>query len=224
MLEACSSGGLRIDAGLAAHVDAFFLSDPDWTEHHLACLWGAAQLLPPRQLLHWPQSEWRGEHRFQKVDYSGTLITAEQFDTKIRAAMLHRFGVSIKLTRLRADLRQRLGEHLRTYQETIRPLLDDGVLIPLTPQPRREEKGCRQPAFRLDAGPDQVVAAFRLPPQGRWEPVAVPGLEPSDRFQVVALDGSDETIRLTGAELAAGGLRVSDPKVTSLLWSLRRTS
>ena len=75
VLEACSSGGLRIDAGLAAHVDAFFLSDPDWTEHHLTCLWGAAQLLPPRQLLHWPQSEWRGEHRFQKVDYSGTLIT-----------------------------------------------------------------------------------------------------------------------------------------------------
>ncbi len=77
IFEACSSGGLRIDAGLAAHVDGFFLSDPDWTEHHLTCLWGAARLLPPRQLLHWPQSEWRGEHRFQKVDYSGTLITAD---------------------------------------------------------------------------------------------------------------------------------------------------
>ena len=77
IFEACSSGGLRIDAGLAAHVDGFFLSDPDWTEHHLTCLWGAARLLPPRQLLHWPQSEWRGEHRFQKVDYSGTLITTE---------------------------------------------------------------------------------------------------------------------------------------------------
>ena len=32
LLEACSSGGLRIDLGLARHVHAFFLSDPDHTE------------------------------------------------------------------------------------------------------------------------------------------------------------------------------------------------
>ena len=166
VFEACSSGGLRIDAGLAAHVDGFFLSDPDWTEHHLTCLWGAARLLPPRQLLHWPQSEWRGEHRFQKVDYSGTLITAAQFDTKIRAAMLHRFGISIRLTQLRADLRERLGHHLRVYEQSVRPLLIDGILRPLTDQPLREEKGHRQPAYQLSAGDDHVVAAFLLPPKG----------------------------------------------------------
>ena len=179
VFEACSSGGLRIDAGLAAHVDGFFLSDPDWTEHHLTCLWGASRLLPPRQLLHWPQSEWRGEHRFQKVDYSGTLITTAAFDTKIRAAMLHRFGLSVRLTQLRPDLRERLRHHLRIYERSVRPLLVDGLLRPLTDQPLREERGHRQPAFQLSSSDDHVVAAFLLPPQWDWTPIVPTGLEPS---------------------------------------------
>jgi alpha-galactosidase len=148
IFEACSSGGLRIDAGLAAHVDAFFLSDPDWTEHHLTCLWGAAGLLAPAQILHWMESEWRGEHRFQKIDYSGTLLTRPRFDTRVRAAMLHRFGASIRLTHLRPDLRERLADHLRGYRDQLRPLVEAGVLVPLTEQPLRNEQGNRQPATR----------------------------------------------------------------------------
>ena len=62
LLESCSSGGLRIDLGLARHVHAFFLSDPDHTEHHLECVWGAARLLPPLGVLHWSWSQWRGEY------------------------------------------------------------------------------------------------------------------------------------------------------------------
>lgn len=221
VFEACSSGGLRIDAGLAAHVDGFFLSDPDWTEHHLTCLWGAARLLPPRQLLHWPQSEWRGEHRFQKVDYSGTLLTAAAFDTKIRAAMLHRFGISIRLTQLRPDLRERLRHHLRVYERAVRPLLVDGLLRPLTDQPLREEKGHRQPAFQLSSGDEHVVAAFLLPPQGSWSPVLPTALEPDVDYEVRDLDTDERVAIATGAELFAGGLPAPAAAVTSVWWSLR---
>ena len=153
VFEACSSGGLRIDAGLAEHVDCLFLSDPDWTEHHLGCLWGASQMLPPRQLLHWMQSEWRTDHRFQKVDYSGTLITLPQFDVKVQAAMLHRFGVSVRLPEMRTDLRDRLARHLVAYKQFVRPLLERGVLVPLNGQPLREERGNRSPNFQLLLGP-----------------------------------------------------------------------
>ncbi|MEU8221417.1 alpha-galactosidase [Kribbella sp. NPDC048915] len=222
VLEACSSGGLRIDAGLAAHVDALFLSDPDWTEHHLTCLWGAAQFLPPRQLLHWPQSEWRGEHRFQKVDYSGTLITPAQFDTKIRAALMHRFGVSVRLTELRPDLLRRLGEHVAGYRSVIRPLVDSGVLVPLTDQPLREEKGWRQPAYQLSADDRHLVAGFRLPPTGEWEPVRPVGLDPIATYAVDELDGADlrPLRRRTGKDLAESGLAPAGG--TSVLWLLRR--
>ena len=223
VFEACSSGGLRIDAGLAAHVDGFFLSDPDWTEHHLTCLWGAARLLPPRQLLHWPQSEWRGEHRFQKVDYSGTLLTLGQFDTKIRAAMLHRFGISIRLTQLRSDLRERLRHHLRVYERSVRPLLTDGILRPLTDQPLREERGHRQPAYQLTSGDDHVVAAFLLPPQWGWRPVLPTGLDPSVDYQVRDLDTDQRVAVGTGLELMSEGLPVPTGSTTSVWWSIRST-
>ena len=221
IFEACSSGGLRIDAGLAAHVDAFFLSDPDWTEHHLACLWGAARMLPPRQLLHWSQSEWRGEHRFQKVDYSGTLITTDAFDTKIRAALLHRFGVSVRLTQMRPDLRRRLREHLRVYDTWIRPLLVDGILRPLTEQPLREERGCRQPSFQLTSNDRHLLAAFRLPPHQPWDPV-VPRLpDVSADYEVTDLDGTETRRRIAAADLLRDGLTPA-PTTTSALWSIRR--
>ena len=223
VFEACSSGGLRIDAGLAAHVDGFFLSDPDWTEHHLTCLWGAARLLPPRQLLHWPQSEWRGEHRFQKVDYSGTLIRADQFDTKIRAAMLHRFGISIRLTQLRADLHERLRHHLRVYEQSVRPLLIEGILRPLTDQPLREEQGHRQPAYQLTSGDDHVVAAFLLPPQWGWQPVLVDGLDPTADYEVRDLNTDQPLADSTGAELMSVGLPVPSGSTTSVWWSVRRS-
>jgi alpha-galactosidase len=224
ILEACSSGGLRIDAGLAAHVDAFFLSDPDWTEHHLTCLWGAAQLLPPRQLLHWPQSEWRGEHRFQKADYSGTLMTPAQFDTKIRAALLHRFGLSVRLTEMRSDLLQRLTRHLHGYRTLIRPLVESGVLIPLTEQPLREEKGWRQPAFQLTAGDDHLVAGFRLAPTGDWESIRPVGLDAAATYSVRVIDCGDPrpVERRSGQELTDAGLLATDQTESSILWLLNR--
>lgn len=224
VLEACSSGGLRIDAGLAAHVDAFFLSDPDWTEHHLTCLWGAAQLLPPRQLLHWPQSEWRGEHRFQKADYSGTLMTMAQFDTKIRAAMLHRFGISVRLVEMRPELLERLGHHLDTYRTVVQPLVASGILIPLTEQPLREEKGHRQPAFQLTSGDDHLVAGFRLPPTGDWETARPVGLDENADYSVRCLGyrGSLPPERRTGRQLVEDGLIADDQRASSVMWLLRR--
>lgn len=224
VLEGCSSGGLRIDAGLAAHVDALFLSDPDWTEHALCCTWGAARMLPARQLYHWPQSEWRGEHRFQHVDYSGTLITRQQFDTKIRAAVLHRFGLSIRLPEIRPDLRERLREHITGFREVIAPLLTDGVLVPLTDQPLREERGHRQPSFQLVSGARSIVAGFRLPRAGDWQPVRPRHLEPDGRYEVRLLDGADlgQPTVVTGAELGRTGLRCPEPGATSVIWLLTR--
>lgn len=228
VLEACSSGGLRIDAGLAAYVDGFFLSDPDWTEHHLTCLWGAARMLPPRQLLHWPQSEWRGEHRFQHVDYSGTLITADQFDTKIRSALLHRFGVSVRLTDMRPDLLKRLRDHVHAFRTVIRPVLEHGELVTLTDQPLREEHGCRQPAFQLatngkDVDPILVVAGFRLNPTGEWEPVHPRGVDRACSWTVQLLDGArlGPPTTVDSATLSADGLLATDPASTSVLWLLR---
>ncbi|CAI9400861.1 glycoside hydrolase family 36 protein [Aestuariimicrobium sp. T2.26MG-19.2B] len=216
--EACASGGLRIDAGLAEHVDAFFLSDPDWTEHHLAVLWGASQLLPARQILHWMQSEWRGEHRFQKVDYSGTLLRATAFDTMVRAALLHRFGVSARLTEMRPDLKVRLAAHVAVWKEWVRPLLENGSLSAITPQPLMDEQGHRTPAFQLVDGATRLVVGFRLPPSWEWEPVVPQGLQ-KGRHRVTPLPrGSGEPVELTSDELTGTGLPLPPRDHDSALW------
>ncbi|GAB2604252.1 hypothetical protein GCM10027067_14490 [Pseudactinotalea suaedae] len=200
LLEACSSGGLRIDLGLARHIHGFFLSDPDWTEHHLQVLWGAARMLPPLGILHWSQSQWRGDHPQQRVDWA--TLAPERFDTMLRAAMLHRFGVSIRLPDLAPALHERLALHVRFYREHVAPLLPTAVLRTLTAAPGRGGSGERRPAAQLsDEERDvHVLGAFDL--DGTGAPVlGVQGLDTRRRYRV--RHAGHDPVVLPGAELAS---------------------
>ncbi len=221
ILEACSSGGLRIDLGLARHVHCFFLSDPDWPEHHLQVVWGASLMLPPVAMLHWNSSEWRGSHRHQTFDVTDAGLTVEQFDAAARGAMLHRFGMSIRLTELPDHLRERLAGHVQTYRQVVRPFVIGGVLRRLTPMPRRERLGEREPAFQLDlvAEDRHLVVAFRLPGAvGAGHPVTPRSLEPDREYVVRSLGGSvhDEVAR--GAELMTTGLPLPGSSTGTASW------
>ena len=170
VLESCSSGGLRIDLGLARHVHAFFLSDPDYTEHHLEVVWGASRLLPPLGILHWSWSQWRGDYPPSAVDWA--TLDDDAFDTMLRAAMLHRFGVSLRLTELRPSLRRRLAAHVELYRERVAPLVRTGVLLPLTPPPERGGLGERAPVAQLSAPAEDGGTARATPDRrvraARW--------------------------------------------------------
>jgi alpha-galactosidase len=195
-LEACSSGGLRIDLGLARHVHAFFLSDPDYTEHHLEVLHGASRMLPPLGILHWSQSQWRGDYPPQQRDWA--RVQPEEFRTMLRAAMLHRFGVSLRLTDLAPALLDVLGEHVRLFRTEVAPLVRDGVLRPLSPTPERGGLGERAPAFQLSSDREDrhVAAAFVLS-----------GGRPLTRLRLRALD-PDTSYRVT--DLATGEMSSAD--------------
>ena len=149
LIEACSSGGLRIDLGLAKHVHCFFLSDPDYTEHHLQVLWGAARMLPPLAILHWPWSWWRGDYEPSKLDWEN--LDVEKFDVMMRSAMVHRLGISYPLPKLAERLRVRLAHHLKIYREHIAPVLASATLMPLTESSLRGNRGERNPAWQLTA-------------------------------------------------------------------------
>ncbi|MGA8117622.1 MAG: alpha-galactosidase, partial [Actinocatenispora sp.] len=165
LLEACSSGGLRLDLGVLRHVHCAFLSDPDWTEHHLQVLWGASLMLPPAAMLHWPWSEWRGNHPQQTLDVSERSdLPVAAFDTIVRAGMLTRFGVSLRLPDMRVDLRDRLRRHVDVFRRLVRPFVRGGVLRRLTGQPLRYGRGERVPAFQLSLDDRHLLAAFVLGP------------------------------------------------------------
>ncbi|MFM9876513.1 MAG: alpha-galactosidase [Rhodoglobus sp.] len=216
MLESCSSGGLRIDLRLAQHVHGFFLSDPDYTEHHLEVLAGAARLLPPIGILHWSWSQWRGDYPPSKLDWSTLAVDA--FDTMLRAAMLHRFGVSLRLIELRPELTERLREHVALFRGVLVPFVRDGVLLTPTPPPERGGYGERTPSYQLVAPGDRhVVAAFVLDGGIRPDALAVRSLDAAKAYRVTDLtDGSAKT--MTGGELTTPGIPIEGAgSVTSWL-------
>ncbi|KZE89779.1 alpha-galactosidase [Microbacterium sp. TNHR37B] len=205
VLESCSSGGLRIDLGIAQHVHCHFLSDPDWTEHHLQVLWGASLMLPPAAILHWTWSQWLGDHPAQRRPWAE--LSEAEFDRSLRAALLHRTGVSIRLTELPAHLRERLATHVQAFRSRIAPLLVDGVLTTLTPPPLREGRGCRQPVFQLDSRHGHLLAAFALDTASENVTLAWRGLQPDARYDVTPLADDEAPFTATGAELRAGTTR-----------------
>lgn len=216
LLESCSSGGLRIDLGLARHVHGFFLSDPDHTEHHLQVLWGVRNLLPPIGILHWSWSQWRGDYPPAWRDWA-TLGT-DEFDRMLRAAMVHRFGVSLRLPELRPELLERLREHVALFRAELVPFVRDGVLQPLTTSPERGGFGERAPSIQVSHPDGRVLlAVFVLEGGARPAGVRLQGLEPNATYRVRDIADGDVR-RMSGVELIEDGLAVlGDDPVTSWL-------
>lgn len=207
VLEACSSGGLRIDLGLARHVHTLFLSDPDYTEHALQVLWGASLLLPPASILHWSWSQWRGDYPPARLDFA--TLTPHEFATTLRAAMLHRFGMSLRLVELGEEHRGVVREHVRVYRELVAPLVRLGELRRLTGQPQRAGRGERAPAFQLSSGGRHLVAQFRL--DGADGPVVArpADVDPAVRYRVTDPFGGPST-EVDGAAVLRDGLSFED--------------
>lgn len=199
VLEACSSGGLRIDLGLARHVHCLFLSDPDYTEHALEVFWGASLLLPPVSILHWSWSQWRGDHPASQLDFAA--LSDEQFATLLRAAMLHRFGVSLRLPELSASHLAVLRAHVAAYTGTVADLVRHGELRRLTGQPLRGGLGERAPAFQLSSGDRHVVLQVVL--DGGATPAAVHAELPAGSWRVTDLITGD--LRFSGASSRFSG-------------------
>ena len=164
IVEACASGGLRVDAGMLRHVHCAFLSDPDWTPHHLQVVHGTSRLLPPAAMLHWPMSEWRGKHPQQTLSLRDPSLTEDVFDTMVRSAFMHRFGVSWRLPDLPVHLRGRLKAHMAIYAETIVPFVRNGDLRRLSETPLRRGGGAMTPGFQLSLDDRHILLGFSLGP------------------------------------------------------------
>ena len=182
LIEACSSGGLRVDLGLAKHVHCFFLSDPDYTEHHLQVLWGTAHMLPPLAILHWPWSWWRNGYEPSQLDWS--KVEVETFDVMMRAAMFHRIGVSYPLPKMPARLLERLRYHLEVFKQHVAPILATSNLVSITDSPLRGNLGERNSAWQLTSNVEDGV---HLVLSMKLEDSAV-----AARFKPTQLDGNRE--------------------------------
>jgi alpha-galactosidase len=224
LIEACSSGGLRIDLGLAKHVHAFFLSDPDYTEHHLQVLWGAAHLIPPVAILHWPWSWWRNGYEPSQLDWD--TVDVETFDVMVRSAMLHRLGVSYPLPLMPEKLKVRLNHHLEIYRASIAPLLPTATLQPLTNSPTRAGDGVRVPAWQLcsevgTSGEVHLVMALALEANAQSEHFTVGQIDPNAEYFVVDLE-TGKSLELKGEQISSQVLIELVGNARSWICELRR--
>ncbi len=210
ILENCSSGGLRIDLGLAKHTHVAHLSDPDMSDHSLQCFWGATAMLAPRACLHWA---WSHTHSgFEPLDLTKGDVDPGRLDYYFRIGMLHAFGISHPLPELPESVRERLAACIRFYKETVKPYVWSGRFYRLCEQPKRAGGGCRWSVFQF-VMPDRnqsLVFVFRLPGAGPEHTVRCVDLIP-DGLYSVAWDQADNVVeQRTGRQLMDDGIRIRD--------------
>lgn len=148
-IESCSSGGLRWDLAIAAHVDFGFSSDPDWPEHALSCFWASSLFFPAEKLLGWCDSQWCGEHAHQDFTALGSSDLDLEFALSI--TLLGGFGISARLDEFSDDKLRILAHYVNIYKSHFRPRYQCNAFIKhLSPQPQRESKGCRTVMFAIE--------------------------------------------------------------------------
>jgi alpha-galactosidase len=206
VLENCSSGGLRIDLGIAQQTHMAFLSDPDWPEHSLQLFWGASSMLAPDAILHWGFCEWGfADHPQQTFDPTSAAVTASQLDYYTRISMLHRFGFSQGLPTLLPWIRDRYVQHIDIYKTVVRRFVRTAQLHRLTNQPRRDGTLDRYAGFQYidhTAG-DMLVAFFRLPGAKPKRRFWLHGIDPLRSYRCTWL-GDNRVATIPGAVIAAG--------------------
>jgi alpha-galactosidase len=206
VLENCSSGGLRIDLGIAQQTHMAFLSDPDWPEHSLQLFWGASSMLAPDAILHWGFCEWGfADHPQQTFDPTSAAVSATQLDYYTRISMLHRFGFSQGLPTLLPWIRDRYVQHIDIYKTVVRRFVRTAQLHRLTNQPRRDGTLDRYAGFQYidhTAG-DMLVALFRLPGAKPKRRFWLHGIDPLRSYRCTWL-GDNRVAVVPGAVIAAG--------------------
>ena len=226
ILEACSSGGLRIDYGLLRYADYVFLSDPDYTRHHLSCFWGALDFIHPAALYHFSHSDTFGEHNFDWDEDGERRILrrplradtpAHEVDYRLRACLLSPVGLSLRLVELPEAIREQLRLRLADFARDAEAFVRDGQIWRLTPQPARHwGEGPDWAVFQQVARDGrQRLTALRSPGPDAAVEVRLRGLDPEQPYRI----RDEDTARhwtATGRELMTEGLRL---EATTPHWS-----
>lgn len=205
ILENCSSGGLRLDLGLLSRTKMGFLSDPDYTEHHQQCFWGAASYIHPSSAFHFSWSQTRGNENKCKEPIQEEMPLSK-FDYIIRSVLTGMPAISYRLTEFPDWCLKRLSEHIAFYRNISARFILNGDLYRLTGQPMRDGRGERWCAYQyLAQDGDVLLFVFRLAGGEEKRSFSLCGLEKCAYYKVIYMDENMEA-ELSGAELMSVGL------------------
>lgn len=219
VIENCSSGGLRIDYGIMQHCHIAFLSDPDYTPHHLKCYWGMLSHIHPCGCYHFTKSETVCEHNYA-WDENGERwsemkpVTPEtslaRFDYMTRAAMMSGFALSHKLTELPEWAKTRYRQCIKIFHEISDDFLYNGDVYRLTPQPGAQlREGGRWSGFSFLSQKKEALLFVFKKPGGEFKTVfKIPSLQADALYCIEPYEGG-EKVYSTGYRLEKDGHFVS---------------
>jgi alpha-galactosidase len=224
VLENCSSGGLRLDIAMMSHTHWTHLSDPDYTELHLQCFWGALSYLHQSACLHFSWSQVLGGHNLGITQPITEDMPAARFDWIIRAVLMGIPGFSYRLPELPAWCMARLKEHCSFYAHIHHDYIRNGDIHRLTGQPVMGGKGERFPVFALcSAQQEAIVFAFRLDGAPLRKHVKLLGLDADAVYEIDRFDRKTHTTA-TGDSLMEDGITIDGlDENTSDIIRIRRT-
>jgi alpha-galactosidase len=223
-LENCSSGGMRIDLGMAKHTHCTFLSDPDYTHHHLQVFWGASLMLHPSALFHFSASQHRAyyDNHYEKDPIKPDL-PLHQFDYMIRANMLNGFGCSYRLPELPDWCKERLAHHICFYKEKVRDFIRQGEMRQLTGQTLRDGQGDLWNAYLYvkKGGAEALLFVFRMKGGEANRTIRLSGIDREAMFTLHFVD-NDQVLTRSGESLLEEGFTFSCKEESSEVVTIRQ--
>lgn len=205
ILENCASGGQRMDIGMLTHTHVTFLSDPDLTDFHLQCFWGALSYLHQSVCYHFSWSELiLCTHNNGILNPLREDLPLHEFDYMIRSVLMGVPGFCYDLPNMPEWCKERLAHHISLYKEISHRFIKNGDAYRLTKQPLKDG-GERFPAFQFNSQDgDTIVFAFRL--VGGKHENTVKLYEITGAIYSVHFVDACKTIIMTGTQLRDIGL------------------
>lgn len=195
VIENCASGGHRVDLGALRHSHTNWVSD--YTHRAASCrqhVQGAGLFLPLQHLNSWAQEE--------------------RSPTEFRSRMGGAFGVSSFLGEWSQGDRDMLGEAIAEYKR-LRPYLSGDRFLLTGPLHQNWDVW----QFVHPSGADFVVLAFRE--SGETPEIRVaPRVPSTDSRYIVERSGAEETMEMSGTQLASDGITIHlpEPRSSEIIW------
>ena len=233
VLENCSSGGLRLDYGIMQHCHLAFLSDPDYTPHHLKCFWGALSHIHPCGCYHFTKSEIIGDHNPHWDNYGNRIseripitekTTVERLDYMTRACMMSSIGFSLKLTELPKWALLRIKQHVKIFKEIAKEYIYKGDVYRLSDQPlHTPELGPKWSGFEfINADKNAIFFVFKKSGGVKEVNLQLQGLLTDSLYEISPYEGGKKELK-TGYELMQDGFTVyAQSEEWSQLYSVKQ--
>ncbi len=201
IIENCSSGGLRLDNGIAARTHTTWLSDITTPNPSIGMAWSSTLEYIPRAVNHWIVG--RGDHD-ATIDQT---LPVGYYDFMFRIPMNGQFGISSRIIEWSPALWQSAVENVRLYKR-IRTVIADADCYHLTPQPDYNDP-TEWTALQY-VTPDKrksVVTAYRTRSSSPSFNAILKGLDLKRKYKVF-VDGVSKGV-YTGGTLMKSGLTIT---------------